>query len=86
MQVLWRWREASGCTARWSKNTMSNVANIHGALPLSNETVKVVRELDKTITDAINKARQAGLPQGLVVGILHGYALGETARMVNAAD
>lgn len=65
---------------------MSNVANIHGALPMSNETVKVVRELDKTITDAINKARQAGIPQGLVVGILHGYALGETARMVNAAD
>lgn len=82
----WRLLEAFGRFAQSSENVMSNVANINGALPMSNETVKVVRELDKTITDAINKARKSGLPQGLVVGILHGYALGETARMINAAD
>lgn len=65
---------------------MSNVSNLRGAISLSPEIVKVVRETDAAIVEAINKARAAGIPQGMLTGMLHGYALCETARMINAAD
>jgi hypothetical protein len=65
---------------------MSKVTNLRNALPLSNETVKVIREADAAIVEAINKAVKAGIPQGMLVGMLHGYALEQTARMINAAD
>lgn len=65
---------------------MSNVSNIRGALPLSNEIAIAVREMDAAIVAAINKAVEAGIPQGMLVGVLHGYALEQTARMINAAE
>jgi len=65
---------------------MSNVSNLRGAISLSPEIVKVVRETDAVIVEAINKAVAAGIPQGLLTGMLHGYALEQTARMINAAD
>lgn len=65
---------------------MSNVSNLRGAISLSSEIVRVIRDTDAAIVEAINKARDAGIPQGMLTGMLHGYALGETARMINAAD
>jgi hypothetical protein len=34
---------------------------------------------------AINAAKNAGVPQGLIVGLLHSYAHDQTAALVNGA-
>jgi hypothetical protein len=41
-----------------------------------------IADLDSVIAKAIDAAKGAGLPQGLVVAVLHGHAHSETARMV----
>lgn len=65
---------------------MSNVSPMRSALPVSNEIVIALREMDRKIVAAINEAQDAGIPRGLLVGTLHGYALEQTAKMINAAD
>ena len=44
-----------------------------------------VRAMDVAIVAAINAAKDAGVPQGLIVGLLHGFAHDQTARMMNDA-
>jgi len=61
---------------------MTNITRLHHALPLSPAINKAVTELDSAIAKAIDDAKAAGLPQGLVVALLHGQAHGETAKMV----
>ncbi|MGH8388175.1 MAG: hypothetical protein ACRESJ_22265 [Pseudomonas sp.] len=61
---------------------MSSVTRLHHALPLSPAVNKAVTELDSVIAKAIDAAKGAGLPQGLVVAVLHGHAHSETAKMV----
>ncbi len=41
-----------------------------------------VSDLDKAIADALDAAKAAGLPQGLIVGLLHGHAHAQTHMMV----
>lgn len=41
-----------------------------------------LREMETTIVDAIEKAKESGVPQGLVVAILHGHATRQTLEMV----
>lgn len=62
---------------------MSNVTRLHLALPLSPAINKAVTELDTAIAKAIDDAKAAGLPQGLVVSILHGHAQVQTNIMVS---
>ena len=40
-----------------------------------------VHKMDSAIVSAINAAKDAGVPQGLIVGLLHGYAHDQTVAM-----
>ena len=62
---------------------MTNITRLHHALPLSPDINKAVTDLDTTIAKAIDAAKAAGLPQGLVVSILHGHAQVQTSIMVS---
>jgi len=44
-----------------------------------------VRAMDAAIVAAINAAKDAGVPQGLIVGLLHSYAHDQTAALLNGA-
>lgn len=61
---------------------MSNITRLHHALPLSPAINKAVADLDSAIAKAVDAAMAAGLPQGLIVTLLHGHAHSETARML----
>jgi hypothetical protein len=63
---------------------MSKVTRLHHALPMSQDINKALVELDSAIAKAVDAAKAAGLPQGVVVAILHGQAHAETARMVSS--
>lgn len=61
---------------------MSNVTRLRQALPMSPDINKAVANLDSPIAKAIGAAKDAGLPQGLVVSLLHGHAQVQTNIMV----
>lgn len=63
---------------------MSNITRLRHALPMSQDINKVMADLDIAIAKAVDAAKSAGLPQGIVVAILHGQAHAETARMVSS--
>jgi hypothetical protein len=62
---------------------MGNVTRLHHALPLSPAINKAVTDLDSAIAKAVDAAKAAGLPQGLVVSLLHGPAQVQTNIMVS---
>jgi len=62
---------------------MSDVTRLRHALPLSQDINKVLTELDSAIAKAIDAAKAAGLPQGLIVAELHGHAQVQTNIMVS---
>lgn len=62
---------------------MSSVTRLHHALPLSPAINNAVKDLDGAIAKAIDAAKAAGLPQGLVVSVLHGHAHAQTHIMVS---
>lgn len=61
---------------------MSNVTRIRHELPVSLDIVRAVAEFDAALVKAIDASKVAGLPQGLLVGLLHGHAHAETHKMV----
>jgi len=61
---------------------MSNVTNIRHAIPVSTEITKAVNDFSTDLAKAIDSARDAGLPQGFLVALLHGQAMSETQRMI----
>ncbi|BBT40893.1 hypothetical protein [Pseudomonas putida] len=61
---------------------MSNVSRIRHELPVSLDIVHAVAEFDTALVKAIDAAKEAGLPQGLLVGLLQGHAHAETHKMV----
>lgn len=61
---------------------MTNVTRLRHALLLSQDINKVLTELDTSIAKAVDAAKSAGLPQGLVVSLLHGHAQVQTNIMV----
>lgn len=63
---------------------MGNVTRLHHALPLSQDITKSLADLDSAIAKAIDAAKAAGLPQGLIVAELHGHAHAQTHSMVKA--
>lgn len=63
---------------------MGSVTRIHHALPLSQDIHKALTELDSAIAKAVDAAKAAGLPQGLIVAELHGHAHAQTHNMVTA--
>ncbi|MFM9487902.1 hypothetical protein [Pseudomonas monachiensis] len=62
---------------------MSSVTRLHHALPLSPAINKAITDLDSVIAKAIDAAKVAGMPQGLVVSLLHGHAQVQTNIMVS---
>jgi hypothetical protein len=62
---------------------MTNVTCLHHALPLSPAISQAITELDSAIAKAVDAAKAAGLPQGLVVSLLHGRAQMQTNIMVS---
>ncbi len=61
---------------------MKVVTRIHHALPLSPDVHGALNNLDVALVQALKAAKEAGLPQGLIVAVLHGHAHSETAKMV----
>lgn len=61
---------------------MSNVTRLRHALPMSQDVNAAVSTLDKAIAGAVDAAKAAGLPQGLIVSLLHGHAHAQTHQMV----
>jgi hypothetical protein len=62
---------------------MTNITRLHHALPLSPAIVKAINDMDESLRKVIDNAKAAGMPQGLVVALLHGHAHSQTAIMVN---
>ncbi|MFJ2710877.1 hypothetical protein ACIOZM_08285 [Pseudomonas sp. NPDC087346] len=62
---------------------MSNVTRLRHALPMSQDINKALTDLDNAIVKAIDAAKAAGLPQGLIVAELHGHAQVQTNIMVS---
>jgi hypothetical protein len=62
--------------------SMTNVIRLHHALPLSQDIKTALADLDSAIAKAIDAAKAAGLPQGLIVAELHGHAHAQTQIMV----
>lgn len=61
---------------------MSKVTRLHHALPLPADVVAAINALDAAVVRAIAESKAAGLPQGMIVAILHGHAHAETHGMV----
>ncbi|WP_455826606.1 hypothetical protein [Pseudomonas graminis] len=61
---------------------MSNVTRLRHALPMSQDINKALADLDSAIAKAIDAAKSARLPQGLIVAELHGHAHAQTHQMV----
>lgn len=62
---------------------MSNVTRLRHALPMSPEINKTIVDLGSAIANAVNVAKAAGLPQGLIVSLLNGHAQVQTNIMVS---
>lgn len=62
---------------------MSNITRLRHALPMSPDINKAVADLDSAIATAVDVAKEAGLPQGLVVSLLHGHAQVQTNIMAS---
>ncbi|TWC27694.1 MULTISPECIES: hypothetical protein [unclassified Pseudomonas] len=62
---------------------MNNVTRLRHALSMSPDINKAVNDLDSAIAKAVDAAKAAGLPQGLLVSILHGHAQVQTNIMVS---
>ncbi|MEN5089170.1 hypothetical protein ABE458_00570 [Pseudomonas protegens] len=61
---------------------MSNVTRLRHALPMHQDINKALNNLDGAIAKAIGAAKTTGLPQGVIVVVLHGQAHSQTAIMV----
>ncbi|NIF28351.1 hypothetical protein F3J44_18445 [Pantoea sp. Tr-811] len=62
---------------------MSNVTRLRHVLPLPADVVAATNALDAAVIKAIDEAKAAGLPQGLLAAILHAHAHAETHKMVS---
>ena len=61
---------------------MSKVIRLRHTLPMSPDINAAVNDLDSAIAKAVDTAKTAGFPQGLIVGLLHGHAHAQTHQMV----
>ncbi|NTS91667.1 hypothetical protein HT115_05045 [Pseudomonas aeruginosa] len=61
---------------------MSNVIRLHHALSLPLEVASALNLMEERLIQAIDEAKKDGLPQGLIVALLHGHTHAETHKMV----
>ncbi|OFS74357.1 hypothetical protein HMPREF3173_09020 [Pseudomonas sp. HMSC08G10] len=57
---------------------MSSVTRLRHVLPLLADVVAATNALDAKVIKAIDEAKSAGLPQGLLAAILNAHAHAET--------
>lgn len=62
-------------------NTTDRVLQLHQG-DVSRRTAVALEAMDAAIVEALKAAKDAGVPQGLIVGLLHGFAHRETAVMM----
>jgi hypothetical protein len=65
---------------------MTNVTRIRHALPVSAEITQAVNDFAVGLGQAINAAKEAGVPQGFVVSMLHGVAQEQARLMMELND
>ena len=63
---------------------MSNVTRLRHALQMGQEGNKFLTHLDIVIAKAIDAAKVAGVPQSMVVAVLHEWAHNETVISVKS--
>ena len=61
----------------------AKTSRIYSEQPVSADVARITSEFDTALRQAIDSARQAGIPQGIMVALLHGHAHSETTRMVS---
>ena len=62
---------------------MSNVIKMFDVVTL--EQKRCYEQMEQRIIEAVGDAKRAGVPQGLIVALLHGYASHETTEMMDEA-
>jgi len=62
---------------------MTSITHLHHALPLSPAIVEAINEMDESLRKAIDDAKTVGIPQDLIVALLHRQAHSQTAIMVS---
>lgn len=65
---------------------MSNISRIYSEKPVSAEVAGALDALGAQVVAALDQAREAGVPQGLIVAIMAGHFHEETARMMAIRD
>lgn len=61
---------------------MTNISRIYSEKPVSAEVAGALDALGAQVVAAIDRAREAGVPQGLIVAIMAGHFHEEMARML----
>ncbi len=65
---------------------MDNVINAFPGSVVSLDQLKELHAMDGAIMEAIKSAKDAGVPQGFIVAILHAHTYQQTAAMVDGND
>lgn len=61
----------------------ADVVDIRGSGAMTPSQVRAYREFDAAVATALAAAKQAGVLQGLLVAVLHGYSHRETLEMLS---
>lgn len=64
---------------------MSNVYVFAPGGLVTREQMAALEAMDAAIVQAIQTAKDSGVPKGLIVSVLHGHDIAETQKMVNQA-
>lgn len=62
---------------------MNNVIKVWSEAPVSRSVNDSLHAMDGAIVAAIKSAKDAGVPQGLVVSVLSAHAMQETIRLID---
>lgn len=65
---------------------MTKVSRIYSEKPVSAEVAGALDALGAQVVAVLDQAREAGVPQGLIVAIMAGHFHEETARMLAIRD
>ncbi|WP_219097617.1 hypothetical protein [Pseudomonas sp. UMAB-40] len=64
----------------------ATVSRIRHALPVSHEIAEALQGFEAGIIAALRKAKDDGLPQGLLSSIMSAYALQETQKILGGSE
>lgn len=64
---------------------MTNVIKAFDCVVMTMTQKRQYEQMEQRILEAVSEAKGAGIPQGLIVALLHGYANHETSVMMDDA-